>query len=234
MADNTIFYNLLRNIAPNGNITIIRGAVDFLLKYAQQFDLTTANRVGHFIAQCAHETAGFKTLKEYWGPTEDQIRYEPGYKKGKDLGNIVKGDGLKFRGRGYLQTTGRANYKTVSREMFGDDRLLNNPDLLLVPEWGMLSSLYYWKRRNLNAIADKNDVLGVTKKINGGTYGIAERRMYTASMLSFLSLNPALIAGLKKKSFNVFDNNTNRVITDTAGSVDNTSFWDRVRNIFKR
>ena len=211
--DASIFYNLLRSLAPKGNTQIINGGVDALLKYAPQFGLTNTNRIAHFVAQCAWESAGFTTLSEMGGISYFN-KYEPGTTSGRNLGNTIKGDGYRFRGRGYIQITGRSNYGAASIKMFGDNRLLTNPDLLLIPEWGMLSSLHFWNDRNLNALADRNDITGVTKKVNGlKTTTIPQRTKLLNAAFASLS------GDVKKKSGNVYTGSTADSSTTSTHSI---------------
>lgn len=105
----------------------------------------------------------------------------------KNLGNDAKDDGWKFRGRGLIQTTGRDNYQATSLGMFGDRRLLDDPDLLLDPEHAASSAAYYWYSRRLNGI---EDIAVLTRKINGGKHGLAQRRHQTErayDLLEFLT-----------------------------------------------
>lgn len=90
-------------------------------------------------------------------------------------GNEASGDGFKFIGRGPIQITGRENYAAVSEFIFKDKRLLENPELLELPENGVKAACWFWTTRNLNAIADKDDLTTITRKINGGTNNIEDR-----------------------------------------------------------
>lgn len=159
----------LRKLAPNAAVDIDTIA-NTLASSAVQYGVDTEKRMEAFIAQAAHETAGFKTLREYASGAA--------YEGRTDLGNTQPGDGVKFRGRGIFQVTGRSNYKDVSRHIFGDDRLLTKPELLEEPVNATLSALHFWKSRNLSALADKGDFEGITKKINGGLNGWADRLSY--------------------------------------------------------
>lgn len=94
----------------------------------------------------------------------------------KNLGNVKRGDGWRFRGRGLIQTTGRANYRRASIEMFGDERLLDDPDMLLIPDVAAGSAACYWHSRRCNGITD---IEVLTRKINGGTHGLTERKYWT-------------------------------------------------------
>ena len=92
----------------------------------------------------------------------------------ENLGNTMDGDGWRFRGRGAKQTTGRSNYADV-RQVTGLD-VVANPDWLAEPDLGMRAAAIYWKKRGCNAFADADDIVGLTKAINGGTNGLEERR----------------------------------------------------------
>lgn len=127
-------------------------------------------RLAHFLAQVAHESGGFRYMEEIWGPTEAQKRYEGR----RDLGNTVKGDGSLFRGRGPIQITGRANYEEYGNAI--GLWLTDKPTLAAIPAIGLHIACEYWKRKGLNAWADADDVLTITKKINGGVNGLADRQ----------------------------------------------------------
>lgn len=101
------------------------------------------------------------------------------------LGNgpTMTGDGFKFRGRGLIQITGRANYAECGEALFGDSRLLNAPELLEQPKYAVMSAGWFWQSKGLNILADKGDFLGITKRINGGTNGLADREaLYKCAM----------------------------------------------------
>lgn len=95
----------------------------------------------------------------------------------RNLGNTQPGDGWKFRGRGLIQVTGRSNYSACSRALYGDEQiLLNEPDILAEPDGAIRSACWFWNSRKLNALADREDLEGVTRLINGGTNGMDDRR----------------------------------------------------------
>lgn len=98
----------------------------------------------------------------------------------QNLGNIEPGDGFRYRGRGFKQLTGRANYLACSLAVYGDQRLIDEPELLEEPEAASLSAAWFWKAKNLNPMADRDDIAGITRKINGGTFGLAERKDWLA------------------------------------------------------
>jgi putative chitinase len=163
----------LKAIAPNANTAFSAELVENINKYAGQYGIDTNNRLAAFMAQAAHETDGFRTLEEYASGAK--------YEGRTDLGNTQKGDGVKFKGRGIFQITGRANYARISQKMFGDDRLLRNPELLEKPEYAAQSAMIYWNEKNLNKLADKGTVTSfnaITKAINGGYNGLEDRKAY--------------------------------------------------------
>ena len=148
-----------------------------LQRFLPAYGFTSMLQVAHFLAQVGHESGGFRHVREIWGNTPAQRRYDTR----TDLGNTraVDGDGKLYMGRGLIQITGKANYQEVSQHIFKDSRLLINPQLLEVPEYAVQSACYFWQKRNLNAIASRGAtdavVLALTKRINGGTNGLQDR-----------------------------------------------------------
>lgn len=126
-------------------------------------------RVAAFIAQIGHESGQLRYVRELWGPTAAQARYEGR----EDLGNTTPGDGFRFRGRGLIQVTGRANYMECG-EALGLD-LISQPELLEQPEWAAKSAAWFWSTRGLNGLADAGAFDKITRRINGGRNGLAER-----------------------------------------------------------
>ncbi len=134
--------------------------------------LDSDDRLAHFLAQVAHESGGFKYMEEIWGPTPAQ----KGYEGRKDLGNVVTGDGLLFKGRGPLQLTGRANYRDYGRFLGVD--FMNHPEIVAFPSIGLWVACEFWKRNFLAPLADKNDIEGIAKRINGGLNGLDDRKAW--------------------------------------------------------
>ena len=126
-------------------------------------------RVAHFIAQVGHESGRLRHVREIWGPTAAQARYEAR----ADLGNTQPGDGFRFRGRGLIQITGRGNY-AICGSALGLD-LESNPRLLETPLYAALSAGWYWHARGLNRYADEGRPRTITRRINGGLNGISDR-----------------------------------------------------------
>ena len=122
-----------------------------------------------FMGQCAHESAKFTTTKEF----ADGSQYEGR----KDLGNIYRGDGVKYKGRGFIQITGRANYTQAAKELGID--LVNHPELAEKPDIAIKVSIWYWKSKVRPRISNFNNTKAVTKTVNGGLNGLAAREKYT-------------------------------------------------------
>lgn len=141
-------------------------------------ELTSRAQISHFLAQTLHESARLKYVRELWGPTRAQSRYEGR----RDLGNNYPGDGTRFMGRGIIQLTGRANYRSFTaaiREKYGADSpdFEAEPQLVEQPRWAVESALWYWHAR-VEQYANGEDVRHVrrvTKAVNGGTNGLQDR-----------------------------------------------------------
>lgn len=134
-------------------------------------------RLSHFMAQLVHESGSFRYMEE--------IASGQAYEGRADLGNVVAGDGVRFKGRGPIQITGRANYRTFGRAIGID--IENHPEIAAVPSIGLHLALEYWKSRNLNALADADDVVAITRKINGGTNGLDDRKAHLARIRGWLT-----------------------------------------------
>lgn len=139
-----------------------------------RYGISTRLRICNFVGQGAHETGGFRLLREVWGPTPAQKRYE-----GRaDLGNTRPGDGFRYRGRGIFQITGRANYDEIGAALKLD--LEGTPELAESPPVAIETAAYFWQSRGLNTLADTGDEDGITRRINGGSTGIDDRRQLVA------------------------------------------------------
>ena len=147
-----------------------------ILKAMLDHEINTPTRAAAFLAQIAHESAELKYMAEIWGPTDQQKKYEPHTDLSKSLGNTEKGDGFRFRGRGPIQITGRANYKRYG-ELLGVD-LVSDPDLASKAEHAFALACAFWRSHGLNELADKDDFKQITHKINGGYTGLADREKY--------------------------------------------------------
>lgn len=149
------------------------------------------HQFAHVLAQVMHESAGLRYDREVWGPTAAQKRYEGR----KDLGNTQSGDGSKYRGYGPIQVTGRANVTEFYN--WCKSRGLNPPDFVSQPQriadspWAGWSVVWYWSTRNLNKYADTNDIEMITRRVNGGLNGYADRLdYYDRSALVMLGYGP--------------------------------------------
>jgi putative chitinase len=162
----------LRLLAPTAKPWIITALATNFQKVAAPYGiLDNPRRLCHFLAQAAHESAGFRTLEEFGGAP-----YWSRYEGRADLGNSQPGDGVLFHGRGIFQLTGRANYRAmggrISVELEADPHLASEGDVSLH------TACEYWKKRRLQALADSNDITELTRRINGGFNGLAERQAY--------------------------------------------------------
>ena len=165
----------------------------------QKFGITNKLRLAHFLAQCAHESANFTALKENLNYSADGLRkifpkYFPTidfatkyarqpekianrvYASRMGNGDELSGEGFKFRGRGFIQLTGKSNYQAFST-FIGED-CIANPDLVAT-KYPLASAAFFFDKNKLWDICDKGDhpdhVLAVTKRVNGGTHGYDDR-----------------------------------------------------------
>lgn len=167
--------------------------------------INTPQRLAAFLANAAHETAGFskfvenlnysaKGLLSTWpsrftSELAEKLQRNPiliaNHVYSNRYGNTEQGDGWKYRGRGIFQTTFKDNYSAVSKALGFD--FVSEPDKLSEPPFAAKSAAYYWHSKNLNNLADKGDLVGITKAINGGLNGHQERVEYHKSILKNLS-----------------------------------------------
>lgn len=132
------------------------------------YQINTPLRIAHFMGQVTHECAGFRTTEEFASGAAYEWR--------EDLGNDEAGDGRKYKGRGLIQLTGKFNYTRMS-ETLGVD-LVNNPERAAEPLLSLKIACEYWKSRDINHFADNDDLISVTKRVNGGLNGLEDRRSY--------------------------------------------------------
>lgn len=149
-----------------------------LNKFGAEKGLNLPHRLAQYVAQMAHESGGFKYNSEIWGPTPAQARYEGR----RDLGNLSRGDGFSFRGRTAIQITGRTNYRgfTIWARRLDPKApdFEGDPDLVLTDPWEGLGPIWYWDTRELNRLADQGNIEMITRRINGGFNGLADRLRY--------------------------------------------------------
>ena len=183
---------------------------DAIYEILPKYGINTPERVAGFLAQTCHECLDYtvmqenlnysakglqKTFPKYFGSIAEANKYA---KKPELIANKVyanrmgnssstSGDGWKFRGRGPIQCTGKNNYIACSKFLFNDLSLVNDPDLILKDKKiAIMSACWYWSANNLNRYCDKNDVVGMTKRINGGTNGLADRKVRYNKYLAIL------------------------------------------------
>jgi len=181
-----------------------------LEKILPDYEIDTPARVAAFLAQCAHESGGFNAIQEnlnYRAVTLRKVfpKYFPTDALAEDYagrpnkaeaianrvyasrmgnGDEESGEGYAYRGRGLIQLTGKSNYQACG-EALGVD-LVENPDLVATPQYAALSAGWFWNKNKLNNYADKKDMEGLTKKINGGTHGIEDRVARTQAAIDVL------------------------------------------------
>lgn len=159
----TITADQLKAILP----AITQANVDLYLPFLQQllphYHIDTAQRIGGFLAQVGEESINLSHVKELASGAEYEGRLQ--------LGNTQVGDGVRFKGRGLIQITGRGNYAWCGKDLFGDNRLLVNPDLLMRPEFAVQSACWYWTTaKPLNAVCDHPEDWQTIWHQNGQTY----------------------------------------------------------------
>ena len=144
------------------------------------------NELAQFVAQCAHETADFSSLKEKGGRL-DFKKYDPIHnpRKAKILGNKEAGDGAKYHGRGYIQLTGRDNYKRAGRAL--GLPLEAQPELVEQPEIAAKVAVWFWQQQVAPKVTNFSNTAQVTKPINSGLRGLEDRHIKYAGILALMA-----------------------------------------------
>jgi putative chitinase len=205
----------LNRVAPRAHANY-REAIRQGAPLFEKHGITTPQRMAHFLAQAMQETGSFTVLREsmsYRAPRIMEIfgvgkhsakitqaeaatlaRNEPALservyglgnpRKARELGNTEPGDGFAFRGNGVLQTTGRGNHRRMGQACGLDFE--GHPELVSAPEHALKPALQEWTNGKLNVAADRNDIVKITKVINGGTNGLPERKAFFARLLPLL------------------------------------------------
>jgi putative chitinase len=173
----------------------------------QKYDISTPTRQAFFIGQCAHESNNFRTLEEnlhysaaslmrVWPSRFPNLDVANKYANNPEKiankvyggrmgnGDEESGDGWKYHGRGLIQLTGKENYANCGSGIGVD--LLGNPDRLLDPADAAMSAAWFWNKKGLNSLADKQDYVTITQRINGGTLGLEDRKAKIAKAISVL------------------------------------------------
>lgn len=154
------------------------------------YRINTTLRIAHFMGQVTHECAGFRTTEEFASGAA--------YEGRSDLGNTEPGDGKRYKGRGLLQLTGRANYRRMSTAL--GLPLEDEPMLAAEPVTSLRIACEYWKDRRINTAADDDDLIKVTRLVNGGLNGLEDRRVYLKKAKEALSAIDAVSIGVNEDS----------------------------------
>lgn len=147
-----------------------------------RYGIDVPERIAAWLGQIAVESGEFRYVREIWGPTKLQLTYEGRI----DLGNTQSGDGFRFRGRGLIQITGRANYEAAAKALGAD--LLDKPELLETPALATASACWFWQAHGLNELADARDYVAITRRINGGLSHYTQRVEYIDRARAVLGL----------------------------------------------
>ena len=191
---------------PSSDSDVVSALVSSLDTLSEKYEINSALRLSHFLAQTAHESGGFRVIEENLNYSADGLsKIFPKYFRDKDpndyarqpekIANVVyssrmgngdeaSGDGYKFRGRGLIQLTGRSNYTSLAGDMGVDVEQV--VEYLGTPEGAVESAAWFWHKNGLNKLADADDVVAVTKKINGGTIGLEDRQKHTEEFKQIL------------------------------------------------
>lgn len=183
--------DILKALAPGSkrsNYKNLTGLALWMNHWFPEFEIDTKSEICHILAQLAHESDSFNAMEEY---ASGQA-----YEGRKDLGNIKPGDGIKFKGHGPIQITGRKNHQLMGVKAGAPMKFIDNPKLLTTPEWGIWSACVFWTDRGLLDISNMPDsarvpckikdnegytvvmvapIVYITRRVNGGVNGLPER-----------------------------------------------------------
>lgn len=178
--------------------------VEVFNAWNEKFGITTPLRIAHFLGQIMHESGGLNTLQENLNYSADRLLVVfPKYfnktnvslyaRNPQKIGNRVyanrmgngsegSGDGYRYRGRGALQITGKAGYEAYQKSGFCNGDLISHPEWLAQKPGAYKSAMWFWWKNGCNTLADKDDIVAVTRKINGGYNGLSQREAYVKSL----------------------------------------------------
>jgi predicted chitinase len=164
--------------------TILRPEAKILIQTARAAGMR-GKELAQFVAQCAHETANFSSLKEFGGSL-DFKKYDPKHnpRKAKILGNNQAGDGARYHGRGYIQLTGRENYRRAGQAL--GLPLEQRPELVERPDVAAKVAVWFWQNRVAPKVSNFNDTAAVTKPINSGLKGLQDRHDKYAAIVQLM------------------------------------------------
>lgn len=168
----------LRAIMPTLSSAKAQQYLPFLNAAMAEAQINTPQRQAAFLAQLAHESGQLRYFEE--------IASGAAYEGRKDLGNTQPGDGRRYKGRGPIQLTGRSNYRAAGKALGLD--LEGNPPMAAQPDVGFRTAGWYWSSRDLNRFADSGDFRELTRRINGGYNGMADRERYHAAARAALGI----------------------------------------------
>lgn len=160
----------LRYVCPSLGVDEAKALARDLGQAMHDFGISTPRRAAMFVAQVAHESGQFHYREE--------IASGSAYEGRVDLGNTQPGDGVRFKGRTYIQITGRSNYAAISRAVHQD--FVAHPTMLAQPRYAALGAAWWWTNHGCNQLADSGDFVAVTRRINGGVNGLSDRQAYYA------------------------------------------------------
>ena len=186
----------LQSIMPSTPAARRDALLPFLQAAMTEFAIETPARVAAFVAQLAHESGQFRFMEEIWGPTPAQGRYEPASTLAATLGNTETGDGKRYKGRGPIQITGRANYKRFG-DLLGID-LVSDPARAARPELAFRIAGLFWSKKGLSELADRatdEAFREITRRINGGFNGLEDRRKFYAAACTVLGVEETITRG---------------------------------------
>ena len=177
--DGELKLNVLQGIMPAASDFKVELYLPYLLTKMEDRMINTPLRRSHFLAQIGHESGALRYNEE--------LASGAAYEDRKDLGNTEDGDGMRFKGRGLIQLTGRANYYDYGNSIGIDLTIEGNwLNVARDPELAVDVACWFWEAHELNQLADADDVVAVTRRINGGTNGLADRKSYLARARYFL------------------------------------------------
>ncbi|MEY3881178.1 MAG: hypothetical protein RIQ94_1974 [Pseudomonadota bacterium] len=214
-ADNLVATSISTVPVDNSKLSALTGhipdsVISQIPECSAKFQIDSSLHLAHFLAQCSHESGGFKVAQENLNYSADGLKktftkYFPDnlaesyarqpekiacrvYANRMGNGDEASKDGYKYRGRGYIQLTGHDNYSAFNKSV--DDDVLSNPDLVS-EKYALFSAAWFWNSRSLNGLADKGAsdavVTEITKKVNGGTIGLDDRIAHFKKFYALLS-----------------------------------------------
>jgi predicted chitinase len=175
----------LRQIMPRLPPPQLQRYLPHLNRAMQRHGVDTMLRTAAFVAQLAHESAQLRFMEEIWGPIPAQLRYEPPSRLAARLGNTEPGDGRRYKGRGPIQITGRFNYRHYGELL--DIDLVAAPERAAEPDVAFETAGLFWQSNGLNELADAQDFVALTRRINGGVNGLDDREEYYARAKALLA-----------------------------------------------